>query len=363
MDFTFSPEQLLIKDSVARFAAGSKPGADVWRSFAELGWLAIGAPEELDGFGGPIETMILMEQFGRAALATPYLAQIVLAGNILRAVGRLDVLRDVVAGTERVAVAYEEAQSRYHPERVDTTLIENAEGYVLRGSKVRVLDSASASMVIVSACCGPDVALVRVPLDARGLSQTAFAAEDGHAVASLRFDDVALPASALIGRRDEGLGSLQCGLDHAIGALCGEALGLMSVMHELTLDYLKERRQFGVAIGSFQALQHRMAETFMEVELARSMALRAAMTLAHEEDEVARSRGLSAAKVQIARSGRFVGQNAVQLHGAIGMTEEYKIGRYFKRMTTLERLLGDADYHLGRYIDLTGAPVRQPAIA
>jgi alkylation response protein AidB-like acyl-CoA dehydrogenase len=356
MDFTLTPEQLLIKDSVARFAAGDHAGTEKWPQFAELGWLAIGAPDELGGFGGPLETLILMEQFGRGLVVSPYLAQVVLAGTLLRAAKRDDLLRPLVEGEARYAVAYEEPHARYDPALVATTAVRDGDAYVLRGTKVRVLDASTAGTIVVSARTGDEVSLFAVPAGAENLSLAAYAAEDGHDVADVHLDGVRVGESSMIGSFGEGLALLGLALDHATAALCAEALGLMALMLEATVQYTKQRQQFGVPISSFQALQHRMAEMFIEVELARSMAFLAAMTLDEQRDDpAARARGVSAAKVQIAKSGRFVGQSAIQLHGGIGMSEEYKVGHYFKRMTIVERLLGDADYHLARYVAAPGA--------
>lgn len=350
MDFSLSPEQLLIKDGVARFVAGYKPAAgDVWPKFAELGWLAIGAPEDLGGCGGPLERLLVMEQLGRGLVVAPYVSQAVFAGTILRAAGRIDLLERLIEGEERFAVAYEEPGARYDPAVVMTIASREGDKLFLNGTKVRVLDSQTANTAIVSAWIDNEVALIAVPLDDPNIVRTPFAGEDGHDAATLRFDGARAGSENLVGPIGGGLPLLELGLDHALGALCGEAVGLMSVMHEVTLEYLKQRTQFGVPIGSFQALQHRMAEAFIELELARSMAYLAAMTLSANGDERARRRGVSAAKYQIARSGRFVGQTAIQLHGAIAMTEEYRIGHYFKRMSIIERLLGDAGYHLARY--------------
>jgi alkylation response protein AidB-like acyl-CoA dehydrogenase len=363
VDFTLSPEQLLIKDSVARFAAGAHAGTDVWPQFAELGWLAIGAPDELGGFGGPLETLIVMEQLGRGLVVSPYVSQVVLAGTILRAAGRSDLLGRLAEGEERFAVAYEEPHARYDPAAVTTTAVREGDAYAIRGTKVRVLDPSTAGTLIVSARTGDEISLFAVPAPstssgqaAPNLARTRYAAEDGADVANLRFDGVRVSADAMIGPLGGGLALLEQGLDHAVAALCAEGLGLMSLLLEATVEYTKQRHQFGVPIGSFQALQHRMAEMFIEVELARSMAYLAAMTLDEQRDDPgARKRGISAAKAQVARSGRFVAQNAIQLHGGIGMSEEYKAGHYFKRLTMVERLLGDSDFHLARYIAQRGA--------
>jgi alkylation response protein AidB-like acyl-CoA dehydrogenase len=363
MDFTLSPEQLLIKDSVARFAQGDHAGGDHWSTFAELGWLALGAPEEVGGFGGPLETLLVMEQFGRGLVTSPYVAQAVFAGTILRAAERVDLLEPSVEGKRRYAVAYEEPHARYDPSRVNTTASHDGDAVTITGTKVRVLDAGSADTLIVSARGDDGITLFAVPADAAGVTRTPYASEDGSDVADVRFEGVRVDGGAAIGAPGDGLALLELGLDHATAALCAEALGLMSVMLEATVEYTKQRQQFGVPISSFQALQHRMAEMFIELELARSMAYLAAMTLGEDTDARARRRGVSAAKVQVAKSGRFVGQNAIQLHGGIGMSEEYKVGHYFKRMTLLERLLGDADFHLARYLAARGpvaAPEQQP---
>ncbi len=357
MDFALSPEQVLIKDSVARFAAEAHAGDDHWPTFAELGWLAIGGPEDLGGFGGPLETMLVAEQLGRGLVATPFVSQVVLAGSILRAAERNDLLEPLMLGERRFALAYEEPGARYDPSAVATTARRDGDGFVLDGTKVRVLDAGTASALILSARLGDDVALFVVPADAAGLAREAYPAEDGHDVSTVRLESVHVGVDARAGDAasgEDGAGGfalLERGLDHAVAALCAEAVGIMAVMLETTVGYTKQRVQFGVPIGSFQALQHRMAEMFVELELARSAATRAAMVLEADPDAYERRRAVSAAKVQIARSGRFVGQNAIQLHGGIGMSEEARIGHYFKRLTVLERLLGDATYHRKRYAD------------
>jgi alkylation response protein AidB-like acyl-CoA dehydrogenase len=357
MDFTLSPEQLLIKDSVARFAAGAHAGTEKWPQFAELGWLAIGAPDELGGFGGPLETLLLMEQFGRGLVVSPYVAQVVLAGTVLRYAERTDLLEQLVEGTQRFTVAYEEPHARYDPAKVETTAVREGDAYVLSGSKVRVLDASTANVLIVSARTGDEISLFAVSADLPNLTREPYPSEDGYDVANVRLDGVRVEAAQLVGPLGGGLALLDRALDHATAALCAEGLGLMSVMLEATVEYTKQRQQFGVPIGSFQALQHRMAEMFIELELARSVAYLAAMTLDEQAgDPTARRRGISAAKAQLAKSGRFVGQNAIQLHGGIGMSEEYKVGHYFKRMTMVERLLGDAHYHVTRFLASRGAP-------
>ena len=254
-------------------------------------------------------------------------------------------------------MAYEEPHARYDPAVVATTAVRDGDGFVITGTKVRVLDPSTANVLIVSAQAGDDVALFAVPADAKGVRITTYAAEDGHDVGGVRFEKVRVAAPARLA--GDGLALLERGLDHAVAALCAEGLGLASLMLEATVDYAKQRQQFGVPIGSFQALQHRMAEMYMELELARSMAYFAAMTLETETDPKRRRHWISGAKVQVARSGRFIGQSAIQIHGGIGMSEEYKVGHYFKRMTMVERLLGDTTYHVTRFITTAGATERE----
>lgn len=359
MDFKLSGEQTLIKDSVDRFVRQPPTGNDAWSEFAKLGWLGIGAPEELGGFGGPVETMLVMDAFGRGLLLEPYAACAVFPSAILRAARRNDLLEKLIEG-QRFAVAYEEPHARYDPSAVAAGAERADGGYILRGRKIRISAPRAATTFIVSARCGDGVSLFAVSDSAKGVVRHDAAAEDGTNAVAIDLDGVTVGDDARLGSGD-GAALLQEGLDYAVGAVCAEAVGLMNALFDMTLEYLKVRSQFGVTIGSFQALQHRMAEMLMELELARSMAYLAAMTLQDESRPDARSRAISGAKVQVARSGRFVGQNAVQLHGAIAMTEEYRLGGYFKRMTVLERMYGDADYHLARYASLPLDPAADAA--
>jgi alkylation response protein AidB-like acyl-CoA dehydrogenase len=352
MDFKLSAEQLLIKDSALRFAQNA-PHADAWSTFTNLGWLGIGVPEEAGGFGGALERMLVAEALGRGLVLEPLTTCGFFPAAILSAARRFDLLERLCDGSERFAVAYEEEHARYDPSAITTIAERTADGYRLQGSKVRVAVPGSAATFLVSARTGERIGLFAITPGCTGVTRQDERTEDGSSATTLTLDGVVLDDAMLIGPPGEGRGLLQAGLDHAIGALCAEAVGVMSVMFDLTLAYLGERTQFGVPIGSFQALQHRTAEMFIELELARSMAYLAAMTLDSERDPDARSRAIAAAKIQIARSGRFVGQNAIQLHGAIAMTQEYKLGGYFKRMTSLERLYGDVDFHLERYLILT----------
>lgn len=343
MDFKLSGEQTLIKESVQRFVAQPMP-RDPWAEFAKLGWLGIGAPEELGGFGGAIERLLVLEAFGRGLCLEPFASCAVLPAAILRDAGRNDLLERLIEG-EPFAVAFEEPRARYDPTTAATRAVSNNGSYALHGKKSRVPVVRGQGRFIVSAATDDGIGLFVVAPDASGLLRNDGIAEDGTLITDLALDGVT----------GEAVGSgtnLKRGLEHAIAALCAESVGVMSAMFEMTLKYMKERTQFGVSIGSFQALQHRMADMFVELELARSMAYLAAMTVDGEKDAGARARAIAGAKVHVAKSGRFVGQNAVQLHGAIAMTQEYRLGAYFKRMTVLERLYGDADHHLSARANL-----------
>jgi alkylation response protein AidB-like acyl-CoA dehydrogenase len=285
-------------------------------------------------------------------LLEPFAACAVFPAAILRGAARHDLLERLIQG-DRFAVAFEESQGLYDPSATQTVAEPARDGYVLRGKKIRVCAPRDDTTFIVSARAPGGIALFAVPPGTGGIARHDMLAEDGTNVARLEFGGVPVAEDARL--RGDGLVLLGEGLDRTIGALCAEGVGVMGAMFAMTLEYLKVRSQFGVPIGSFQALQHRMAEMFVELELARSMSYVAAMTLDDAAEAANRTRTLSGAKVQIARSGRFIGQNAIQLHGAIAMTQEYKLGGYFKRMTVLERLFGDKDYHLARYAALRDA--------
>jgi pimeloyl-CoA dehydrogenase small subunit len=390
MDFSFSDEQLLLKDSVERLI-GDRYGdferrkgyqqqpdgwsRDIWRDFAAMGLTALPFPEDIGGVGGgPVETMIVMEAIGRALCLEPYLATVVMAGSALRRganAAQAETLIAPIIGGERIAtLAFGERQSRYDLFDVATTARRNGSGYQLDGQKSVVLHGDSADTLIVSARTSgtrrdrAGITLFAVDAGNPGVEILGYQAQDGQRVAEVKLTGATVSREAVLGGVDAGLPILEAAVDHGIAALAAEAVGAMDGLHALTLDYLKTREQFGVPIGSFQNLQHRAADMLIALEQARSMAIYAAMMLAAAPDE--RGRAMSAAKVQINRSARFIGQQAVQLHGAIGMTMEYKAGHYFKRLTAIEAQLGDTDHHLTRIASagglldsdpLSGAPV------
>lgn len=370
MNFELSDEQKLLKDSVARLL-GDRYGFEarkgyaqehdgfsraMWMQYAELGLLALPFEEKYGGIGGnAVDTMLVMEAFGRALVIEPYFATVVLSGSLLRFGGN-DKQRDAylpkIAGGElTMAFAHAEPQARYTLSDVKTTARKDGDAYILDGAKTLVLHGDSANTFIISARLNgaqrdtTGLALFIVDSKASGLTRRGYATNDGQRAAELTLTNVRVSADAVLGTPGEAYPLIERVIDIAIAAQCAEAVGAMSVMHEMTVDYLKTRKQFGVPIGNFQVLQHRAAEMLIALEQARSMAMLAAIT-AEDDNAATRRKAISAAKVQICNSGKLVGQQATQLHGGIGMTMEYAVGHYFKRVTAIAATFGDAAHHL-----------------
>ena len=372
MDFSLSEEQQLLKDSVDRFVreayefetrrrlAASADGfsRDNWAKMAELGWLGVAVPEAYGGVGGgPVEVMVLMEAFGTGLVLEPYFATVVLGGNLLleggSALCKSELLPRLAAGELMLSFAYAERQSRYDLNDVAFAAGKDGDGYLLSGHKGVVLNAATADHIIVSARTSGEtrdregITLFLVDSRADGLERRDYPTVDGLRVSELSFENVRVDSSAVLGVLDQGLDLIETVADRAIAALSAEAVGCMQVLHDATNEYLKTRVQFGQPIGKFQVLQHRMVDMFMELEQARSMAYMATLKL--DEVPVERAKAVSAAKVQIGKSGRFVGQQSVQLHGGMGMTDELNVGHYFKRLTMIDTMFGNQDHHLKRY--------------
>jgi pimeloyl-CoA dehydrogenase small subunit len=368
MDFELSEEQRLLKDSVERLTAqrydfearrkymkeGDGWSRALWQQYVDLGLTALPFAEEHGGIGGgPVETMIVMETFGRALALEPYFASIVLGGSFVRLGGsdamKADVLPKVAAGESLLAFAHIERQARYDLADVTTTARKDGAGYVLDGAKSLAVHGDCADKIVVSARVSGGqrdqngIGLFLV--DAKDVTRRGYPTMDGLRAAEVTLQNVKVGADAVIGEPGNAFPLIEQVSHIAIAALAAEAVGSMSAMQEITVDYLKQRKQFGVPIGSFQALQHRAGEMLIALEQARSMAMLATM-MAGEENAAERRKAISAAKVQIGRSARIVGQGAIQLHGGIGMTMEYKVGHYFKRVTMIDTLFGDADHHL-----------------
>jgi len=372
MDFDLNGEQRQLKDSIERLLADSygdlaqrqayqkEPkgySERLWRQYADLGLLAAPFAEAHGGLGqGLTETMIIAEAFGGALSIDPYLATVVLAGSALRHAGSDALLAELVPaiaeGRLTLALAHQEKQARY--DLADTATTARADGkggYTLEGEKYVVLHGDSADKLIVAARISGSraerggIGLFLVDAAANGVTRRGYATQDGMRAADVTLSAVRVGPDAVLAGPDKGLAVLERAVDEAIAALAAEAVGAMAALHELTVDYLKTRKQFGVPIGSFQVLQHKSVDMFVALEQARSMALYATM-MAGEPDPGERRKAVSTAKVQIGRSARLIGETAIQLHGGIGMTMEYKAGHYFKRLTMIDMAYGDADHHL-----------------
>jgi len=376
MDFDFTDEQNMLRDSVRKFVQKSYPidarrallkselgfSRDNWKSFAELGWTALPFSEEDGGLGGSaIDTMIILEELAKGLVLEPYLATVVYAGGLLRRAGdavRKQHLAGIIEGTTIATVAHAEPESRFDLSRVATTAKKDGSGYVLDGRKVAVLAGHAADLVIVPARTSGNVGdksgitLFVVDGKSSGLSRRGYPTVDGLRVADLTLAGVKVAADQIIGEVDQGFTLLDQATDEAIVALGAEAVGVMEVLYKSTVEYTKERKQFGVPISSFQVLQHRMVDQFMHYEQAKSLLYQATMTQAAGRPL---GRAASGLKVQLGRSGRFVGQAAIQNHGGMGMTEELAVSHFFKRISTIDLLFGNSEYHLDRYTALSAS--------
>ena len=373
MDFSFTEEQSLLQDSVQRFVQNSYEfetrqklikteegfSRDNWSSFAELGWLALPFSEDSGGFGGTaVETMIMMEEFGKGLVVEPYVTTVIMTGSIIEAGGsiahREGVLAEIMAGTKLGSVAYVEPQARFNLADVTTTATATEDGYIVSGFKGVVLGGPSADLLVVPARTSGEqrdsegITLFLIDADAEGISRRDYPTIDGGRASEITFEKVAVSSADVLGEVGEGLSLLEVGINNGILAVCAEAVGAMEVLYKTTVEYCKTREQFGQPIGKFQVLQHRMVDMFMEHEQAKSLLYMAAIRMS-EDDELAAIKAISALKVQVGKGGRFVGQNAIQLHGGMGMTDELNVGHYFKRITAVETLFGNADFHLKKY--------------
>lgn len=366
MDLSFTPEQELLQDSAVKFAQKAcgldqyrkslkAPGEcdpGIWKQMAEFGWLALPVPESAGGLGGStLDAALVSEALGAGLVIEPYVTGAFLPAAVLAASATPErheaLLGELVAGDVQLAVACTERESRFDVRQCRATAERNGDGFVLSGNKHCAFNAPNASKLIVSAMLDGDLALFLVPGSAEGVSQKAYPVMGGGVAADITLDKVALPADAHVG----GLDALEAGLDRAIAVSCAQALGAMRALIERTINYLRTRKQFGVAIGSFQALQHRVVDMFIETEQARSMVMMAA-AMADSDDAVARARAVSAAKAYLCKASKFVGQQAVQLHGGIGMTEELDVGHYFRQLTAFFIRFGDRDHHLARFESL-----------
>src|ERR1700759_5681949 len=378
MDFDLTEEQRILKDSdegllgdaydfEARKKYMKEPGGwskAIWGRFAEQGLLGLPFAEADGGWGGgAVETMIVMEALGRALVIEPYLATVVIAGGLLRhggsAAQKAAHIPSIIDGSKTFAFAQLEKNSRYDLADVSTTAKKKGSGWVIDGEKFVVINGENADTLIVTARTKgarndkTGVGVFLVPANAKGVVKKSYPTQDGLHAADISFTAVEVGADAVIGDAENALPLIERVVDEARAALCAEAVGLMDESLKTTVEYIKTRKQFGVAIGTFQSLQHRAADMFVAVEQARSMSMFATMATDYE-DANERAKAVAAAKVQIGKSGKFVGQQSIQLHGGIGMTQEAKIGHYFKRLTMIENTFGDTDYHMRRVSEAGG---------
>ncbi len=377
MNFEFSDEQRQLHDSVERYLAeqygfdkfrainASQAGWDkaAWAGLAELGVLALNVPAAQGGLGfGPLETLAMMGPCGRSLLLEPFLSSAVIATAVLRAypddAAAAKLLTEMAEGKAIAVLAHFEKDSRFETQWVSTRAVRSPAGYRLDGHKAVVMHAAAADTLLISARTAGDagdavgVTLFRVPRSAPGLSLDAYATIDGQRAADVYLKGVEVPAAGRLSAEGTALAAIEAALDIGLAALCAEAVGVMQALLDATVSYVQNRQQFGVPIGRFQALQHRIADMLIHLEQARSMSYLAALRCA-DENVSERRRALSAAKAVIGQACRFVGQQAVQLHGGMGMTDELIVSHWFKRLTAAELMFGDSDAHLQRYAALT----------
>lgn len=372
MDIQFTEEQELLRSSVQRLLrdqysfetrrkiVATEEGWSTkhWRAFAELGLLAAPFSEASGGLGGgPLATMIVMQEFGRHLVVEPYFETVVLAGGLIENNGteaqRADLLPPIMAGEAVWALAWAEGKSRYDLNNVGTTAKRDGDNYVLTGAKAAVIGAPWADKLIVSARTSGSqrdsggVSLFIVDRQSAGLHLQSFKTIDGRRAAEIALQNVKVPASRLLGAEGEGVSALEACRDRAIAALCAEATGAMDVLNAATLDYTKTRKQFGVALGTFQVLQHRMVDMFIALEEAMSLSQHLNLSMA--EGDPQGSKLASGAKSKVGEAARFVGEQAIQLHGGMGMSDELNVGHYFKRIASINIQFGDPTYHLLRY--------------
>ncbi len=377
MDFNFSKEQEQLGETIQRFVAREYPAErrkailkskdgfsrEVWSQLAELGLLALLIPEEQGGMGASsLEVLLTMNAIGRGLLLEPYLPSAILGTALVRELGSAEqkkwMLPGLAAGELIVVPAHGEPAARYQLERVATTAQATADGFVLEGKKAVVLHAAAADLLLVSARTAfavddpAGISLFAVPRDAPGLTLQAFPTLDGQRAADVTLHEVRLPRTSLLGAEGGAFAALAAVFDLGIAALCAEAVGALQASLDATVEYTRTRKQFGQPIGKFQALQHRMADMLMHLEQARSMSYLAAMRCT-DPDAAIRRRAVSAAKALVGQACRFVGQQSIQLHGGMGMTDELLISHHFRRLTALELSLGDSEHHLEQFASST----------
>ncbi|MEL6877516.1 MAG: acyl-CoA dehydrogenase family protein [Pseudomonadota bacterium] len=378
MDFNFTEEQDMVRDSLTRLvrenyewetrqkAITSESGwqPTIWAQLAELGLLGMPFAEEVGGFGGSaVDAMIVMEEFGKGLVVEPFVPTVVCAGGFLKHAGtaaqKEEHIGGIVDGSQIFAFAYAEPRGRYDYADLETSAKKDGSGYILNGHKAVVIGAPWATHLIVTARTSGErrdregISIFVIDKNAEGVVTRDYATVDGRRASEVYFENAAIPAEALIGEEGNGLPLIELVTDEAIAAQCAEACGAMKVAHAMTVEYSRQRKQFGVPIGSFQVLQHRMVDMFTEYEQAVSMTYLATLKL--DAPEAERKLAVSAAKVRIGQAAHHIGQEAIQIHGGNGMTDEYAIGHYFKRLTIFDNEFGNVDHHMKRHIALANS--------
>ncbi len=370
MDFNLNEDRRMLRDTLEKFLrdkytikdrlkfAQSDRGfsPDIWKQFAELGIIGALFEEQDGGFGGKgDDLMVVFEQMGRALVVEPLLSCAILSGTILSALNS-DLVEEVISGQTLVSLAHSEPDSRYDLAQVRASAKQNGDDWLINGHKSVVLGAPSADKLIVSARTGGEIAeqdgisLFLVDSLANGVERRSYSTVDGYSAADISFTNSPAMLLGLLGDKDQAYPLIELAHARAVVAICSECLGACEVAKDQTVEYMHTRKQFGVAIGQFQALQHRMADVLIEIEQMRSAVINAAGHL--EDSQNIREKNISAAKNLIGRAGRQVAEEAIQIHGGIAMTWEASISHYAKRIIMIDHLFGDTDHHLERYIEL-----------
>jgi len=377
VDFSYSEVQQMLQDSVQKFVSksydfdtrtkivASEEGysKENWRLFAELGWLAVPFNEESGGLGGSaVDLMVMMEEFGKGNLVEPFLSSVVLCGGLVNELAdedrKVEKLGKLINGDLMLACAFAEAGSRFNLSKVATSATSEGDNIVITGKKIAVLNGPNADELLVvaresGAETDPDgISVFCVPPATEGVTIRPFTNVDGQKSSEIDFNGVVISEAARLGEKGNALGALEKAADRVIVGLSAEAVGALEVLLRKTVEYSKTRKQFGTSIGTFQALQHRMADMFIECQLARSIVVMAAMRLDGADEQREKTKAVSAAKSRVGKAIRSVGQESVQIHGGIGVTNELDVGHYFKRVTALEIMFGNTDYHTERFASL-----------
>jgi len=377
VDFSFTDEQQMLQDSVRKFVRenydfdtrknilASEKGysEDYWNLFAELGWLTVPFSEEDGGFGASaVDLMVMMEELGKGMVVEPFVATAVMAGSLISALGsdqqKAELIPKIMAGELQLACAISEPGSRYNLASVATSATETDGKTVLNGSKVAVLNGANADkLLVVARTAGAQldregISIYLIDTNAPGVNRNVYRNIDGHSAANIRLENVEADSAQRLGEAGQALTALEQVVDVATVAIAAEAVGALDSLLQKTVEYSKTRKQFGVPIGTFQALQHRMADMFVECQLARSIVMMAAMKLDSSAGDNDKAKAVAAAKSRLGKAILKVSQEAVQLHGGIGITDELDVAHFFKRVTAIETMFGNSDFHTRRFAAL-----------